>query len=373
MPFNFDLPSLLVFLTILTVLVFVHELGHFLACRWFNIPVEEFAIGFPPRLFGLTQDKDNRWRLYWFNQAPPVTERGGQRTLYSLNILPIGGFVRPEGEDDPSKPRGLSAASKTARLVVLAAGSIFNLIFAYLIFVVGFQMGWPDRVTIAEVAPNSPAASAGLQVNDVVLRVNDATIRYGQQLSLLVRGHLGQPLTFVVERNGQPQTLIVTPRTVWPEGQGPTGIVMGRAITRYDFFPALWRAAEEIGFQFNEVINLPGRLISGQLSWEVARPVGIVAMGQMTGMAVAAAQTQDTLLPLLSLAGMISVALALTNLLPIPALDGGRIMFVLLEAVRGRRVDPEREGMVHFAGLMMLLALMVVITYQDIFHSVFSR
>lgn len=368
---SFDPISLLVFLTVLTVLVFVHELGHFLACRFFKIPVEEFAIGFPPRLLGVAQDKNNRWRVFWFNNVPPASELGGQRTLYSLNLLPIGGFVRPEGEDDPSKPGGLSAASKTARIVVLAAGSTFNLIFAYLIFVAGFQMGWPDRVTIAEIVPNSPAAAAGLQVNDVVVRVNDTTIRYGQQLSFAVRANLGQPLTFVVERGGQTQTLSVTPRTEWPEGQGPTGIVMGREISRYDFIPALGRAAEEIAFQFVEVINLPGRLLSGQLGWDVARPVGIVAMGQMTGMAVQASQDQNTLFPILSLAGLISVALALTNLLPLPALDGGRILFVIIEAVRGRRMDPALEGTVHFAGLMMLLALMVVITYQDIFHPVF--
>lgn len=378
MGFDFNIFSgvgnVLFFLLLLTVLVFVHELGHFLAARFFNIHVEEFGIGFPPRAVGFVRDRENKWRTFFGGKVPAPEELGGPRTIYSLNWLPIGGFIRPAGEDNPTVPNGLATASKTARFVVLAAGSVFNLIFALLVFTVAFRLGWPDRVTVSDLVPQSPATAAGLQLNDVFLTANGADIHYPQQISRIVYANLGRPIEFVVERGQQTLNVSVTPRTEWPEGQGPMGIGMGRAlITDYTWPQALVRAGREMYFQVEEMVLLPGRLLRGEMPAEAARPIGIVGMNDLTAAAVETAFAINQVFPVLQLVGLISVALGITNLLPLPALDGGRIMFVLLEAVRGKRLDPAREGLVHLVGLVMLLTLMVIITYQDIVNPIIPR
>lgn len=366
--------SVLIFIVVLTVLVFVHELGHFLVARYFKIHIEEFGIGFPPRAIGVVKDKDNRWRVFFGQNAPKPEELGGQRTIYSLNALPIGGFVKPAGEDNPNVPGGLASASKTARIAVLAAGSTFNLIFALLVFTIGFRLGWPDRVTLAEVRPGSPAAVAGLQKGDVVLRVDETDIHHTQQISQIVYANLGTPIEIALQRGTQELTTEVTPRTEWPEGEGPMGIAMTLTlVTDYSWPQAFARAGREIAFQFDELIRLPGRLIRSEIPLEVARPIGIVGMNDLTRVAVEVAAETNQWFPLVQLIGTISVALAITNLLPLPALDGGRILFVLIEAVRGRRIDPAREGLVHLAGMVVLLMLMVIITYQDIVNPIIPR
>jgi regulator of sigma E protease len=366
--------NVLFFLLLLTSLVFVHELGHFLAARFFNIHVEEFGIGFPPRAVGFVRDHEGKWRTFFGGKIPPPEELGGPRTIYSINWLPIGGFIRPAGEDNPAVPNGLANASKTARLVVLAAGSVFNLIFALLVFTVAFRLGWPDRVTVSDIVPDSPAAVSGLRQEDVFLTANGAAVHYPQQISRIVYANLGRPVEFVVERGDQSLTLRVTPRTEWPEGQGPMGIGMGRAmVTDYSWPEAIGRAAREMYFQLEEMVLLPGRLLRGEMPAEAARPIGIVGMNDLTAAAVETAREINQLFPVLQLIGLISVALGITNLLPLPALDGGRILFVLLEAVRGKRIDPAREGLVHLVGMVMLLTLMVIITYQDIVNPIIPR
>jgi regulator of sigma E protease len=373
---SLDVGSFVVFVLVLSGLVFVHELGHFLAARYFKIHIEEFGIGFPPRLAGVVRDAAGKLRWFLGRNAPPKAELGGPRTIYSLNAIPIGGFVRPVGEDDPSVPGGLASSSKTARISILAAGSTFNLIFGFLVFVIGFRFGWPDRVSVVQVVPGTPAEAAGLRAGDVILRVNEAEIHYPQQLSRVTRSSLGVPMKLIVERDGQEIALTVTPRTQWPEGQGPMGIQMGQrenSIVYYPWPQAVVRAGQEIVFQFNELIHLPGRILRREESLETARPCGPVCLNDLTRAAVTTAQETNQSFPIFNLIGVISIALAMTNLLPLPALDGGRILFVLIEAVRGRRVDPAREGMVHLVGMVMLLTLMLVITYQDIFNPIIPR
>lgn len=375
--FNFSgLGSVALFILVLSVLVFVHELGHFLAARFFKIHIEEFAIGFPPRAIGAVHDKNNRLKFFFGQNIPSAEELGGPKTIYSLNWLPIGGFVRPAGEDNPAITGGLASASKTARLVVLAAGSTFNLLFAVLVFTVGFRLGWPDRVQISEVVANSPAAVGGMRADDILLTVQGTEIHYPQQVSQAVYARLGLPVEITVDRGGQTVALIVTPRTLeqTPEGQGPMGISMSRSmVTNYSWPQAFSRALREIAFQFEEMAALPGRLIRGEMPLAAARPIGIVGMNDLTAMAVETAVEINQWFPVIQLIGLISVALGLTNLLPLPALDGGRILFVLIEAIRGRRVDPAREGFVHMIGMVILLGLMVIITYQDIVNPLIPR
>jgi len=368
--------SFFVFVVVLGVLVFVHELGHFLTSKWLGVHVEEFGFGFPPRLVGMVKDAEGNWRFFWGQKVPKPEVLGGPKTIYSLNWIPVGGFVRPQGEDNPNVPGGLAAAPKNVRLIILAAGAAFNLLFALLIFTVGFHLGWPEQVYISAVAPDSPASAANLQLNDVIMRANGADIHHTDQLSQIIYASLGRPVTLVLQRAGQTVNVTITPRTQPPAGQGPIGIGMAPnlvTLTSYSWPQAAVRSAQEIFYQFDQLIHLPGRLLRREVPVEIARPVGLVGMNDMTRLAVQASEQANALYPLLDLIGAISVALAITNLLPLPALDGGRIVFVLIEAVRGRRVDPAQEGMIHMAGLLALLILMAVITYQDIFFPIVPR
>jgi regulator of sigma E protease len=366
--------SFFIFLIVLGGLVFVHELGHFLTAKRLGIHVEEFGLGFPPRLIGLVRGANGRWRVFFGHKAPRPAELGGPRTIYSINAIPLGGFVRPVGEDDPLAPGGLAAAPKLHRILVLGAGSTFNLLFAFLIFVIGFRLGWPDRVVVNRVVPGTPAAVGGLLPEDVVLSANGKDIHYSNQLSDVIYGSRGRPVDLVVQRGSQRLTLSVTPRTEWPSNEGPMGIEMRPDIVaNYSWPQAAVRAAQELGYQFQVLLELPGRLLRQEIPLQAVRPIGVVGLNDLTREAVSTAQAIDQWFPVLNLIGLVSVALATTNLLPLPALDGGRILFVLIEAVRGRRVDPAREGLVHLVGMVMLLAIMAVITYQDIFNPIIPR
>lgn len=366
--------SFLVFVLVLSVLVFVHEFGHFITAKRLGIHIEEFGFGFPPRLIGVVRDAEGKLRLVKGQNTPKPAELGGPRTIYSINAIPLGGFVRPAGEDDPLVPGGLSSAPKRVRLAVLLAGPVFNLIFAFLIFMIGFRVGWPDRVVVNTVVPGTPAQAAGLMPEDIILSAGGQDIHYPNQLSDLTFSHLGQPLAMVIQRGSQTMSLDVTPRATWPANQGPMGIEMRPDIvTNYSWPHAALRAGQEMGYQFQVLIELPAKVISQQVPLSTVRPIGVVGLNDLTREAVTTAQAINQWFPILQLVGLVSVALATTNLLPIPALDGGRILFVLIEAVRGRRMDPAREGMVHLVGMVLLLMLMVVITYQDIFNPIIPR
>ena len=337
--------NLLIFLVVFCGLILFHELGHFLAARYFGVRVTEFGIGFPPRMLRL-----GKWR----------------ETEFTLNWLPFGGFVRPAGEDDPAVPNGLASAPPLQRIVVLAAGSLTNVLVAFLLFWFGFTTGWPDTVVVARVEPNSPAAAAGLQADDVVQLVGDTSIHTPQQLADITYANLGQTLTLQVERAGENLKIDMTPRESWPAGQGPLGIGMTWKLTTYNMARAGTRAATELANQAREVFMLPVRLVRQQVDASDLRFVGPVGIKAINDQAVNVSVELGAIFPLLQFVGIINLMIAITNLLPLPALDGGRIIFVLLELLRGRRIAPETEGRVHFIGMALLITLMVVLVYQDI-------
>lgn len=366
--------SLFAFLLILSLLVFVHELGHFLLAKAFGVHVEEFGIGFPPRLIGAARDAQGKWRWFLGFNKPKPAELGGPSTIYSLNAIPLGGFVRPLGEQSASIPGGFAAAPKHARLAILAAGPVFNLIFSFLIFVLGFRLGWPDRIYVARVVEDTPAQATGLQAEDIILRAAGQDVHYPQQLRYITFDHLGQPMLLEVERQGEVIALTIIPRLEWPTGQGPMGIEMGQSLIKsYTWPQAIGRAGQEIFFEIQELVQLPSRIMREEIPPEAARPCGPVCMNDLTRAAVTTAQATNQWFPLIQFIGLISIALGTTNLLPLPALDGGRILFVLLETVRGRRFNPLREGVVHMVGMLLLLMLMVFITYQDIVNPIVPR
>lgn len=344
------------FFIVLTPIILVHELGHFFAARLSNIRVEEFGFGFPPR-------------------AVKLTERNG--TIYSLNWIPLGGFVRPAGEDDPTVPGGLASASKRARLFVLFAGAGANFIMALVVFWIAFMIGMP-AVAVDQVDPSSPAMVAGFQTGDVFLEVDGARAESSGTIAAIMREKAGEPVAVLVERGEGTELLSVVPRLPGEYDsavEGPIGVGLmaapdGQRITRgpgealVDSATSMW----EIVYL---TVRVPSMLINGEISASEARPVSVVGISQIAGQAAEVSVTNNNLFPILNMVAFISVALGFTNLLPIPALDGGRIMFVLIEAVRGRRIEPEREGMVHVVGMLVLLGLMVLLIVQDIVNPIF--
>lgn len=343
------------FFIILTPIILVHELGHFWAALLSKIKVDEFGLGFPPR-------------------AAKLAERNG--TVYSLNWIPLGGFVRPAGEDDPNVPGGLASASKRARLFVLFAGAGMNFITAFFIFFAAYIVG-PPAIEILQVNPDSPALTAGLQEGDTILAVNGRKADTTGTLLQEIQANSGQAVTLLLDRNGSEVETDLVPRQPGeydPAVDGPIGITLTFSEDMNISRPIGEAATESLNTMWEIVyltVTVPAMLIQGDIEPSEARPISVVGISQIAGQAAESSVERRNLFPILNMAGFISVALGFTNLLPIPALDGGRILFVLIEAVRGRRIEPEREGMVHIVGMLVLLGLMVLLIVQDIVNPIF--
>jgi len=343
------------FFLVLTPIILVHELGHFWAARLCNIRVEEFGFGFPPR-------------------AAKIAERNG--TVFSLNWIPLGGFVRPAGEDDPNIPGGLAAASKRARFFVLSAGAGANFIMALVVFWVAFMLGTP-AVEVISVDAQAPAGQAGLMSGDIFLEINDTRVENSNVLAGIVAENAGEEITLLMQRGEEELEITLVPRVEGeynPEIEGPLGVGLTVSATESLGRNPLEAASDSARSVWNIIhltVRVPSMLISGEITPDQARPVSVVGISQIAGQAAEVSVVNSNLFPILNMIAFISVALGFTNLLPIPALDGGRIIFVILEAIRGRRIEPEREGMVHIVGMMVLLSLMVLLIFQDIVNPIF--
>ncbi len=363
---GFRLTSLAV-IPVLGFLIFVHELGHFLAARWMGVRVLEFGFGYPPRLA----------RLF---------ERNGVE--YTLNWLPFGGFVRMAGESDDFEAEGsLAMTAPWRRIVVLFAGPFMNLLTAAVIFAILLAAGVPRftgdpaalPVEITAVAPTSPAAEAGLQVGDVIESIDGQTVRGSEAVSAAIKRHAGQEMTMSVRRGDATVTASFTPRLNPPEGQGAAGIVIATVIppdaiqtVRAGPLEAVGGGARQTAQLITLMVNGLSTLLRGLVSPQVDIPEGgvggLVAIGRITA-EVAREGWRD----LLNLMAFLSVNLAILNLLPIPALDGGRIVFALVEMVRRKRIPPEKEALVHLAGFAVLIAFMVFITFVDVNNWIAGR
>ncbi len=342
------------FFVVLSVLVLVHEFGHFIVARRSGIVVEEFGLGYPPRLVTLF-------------------ERDG--VSYTLNAIPFGGFVRMRGEDGAEGPGSFVSQSKRVRAAVLLAGPAMNLLLAFVLFTASFLLGRPmpaPGALVTDVAPGSPAAEAGMQPGDLIVEVEGEPIETPADLVRSTRTRLGQPVTLTIRRDGEVLTIKLTPRVRPPEGEGPIGVAIRSPseIRRLPLGPSLVNGLYMTGMFIAGTLSLPVMLLRGAVSTEMARPIGPVGIAQLAGGAVEVSVATGLWFPILQLMAILSAALAVTNLLPLPALDGGRLLFVVIEAVRGRRVDPEKEGLVHLIGMALLFTLMILITYQDIVQGV---
>lgn len=387
--------SILPFLAMLVLLIVVHEIGHFVTAKLAGVKVLEFGLGYPPRLWGM--------------------KRGD--TEYTINALPLGGFVRMLGEEDPSDPKSLAAKPRWIRLVVLSSGAAMNVVLAVLLFslAVGIPREVDDsRARVVDVVPGGPAERAGLQPGDVIFAVNGREVRSVGELGYRLRLNLGETVDLRIRRaagTSGAEFIEVPVYARWSadpyidedgneRAQGPTGITISPAYGSIEAIPpeeqeeiakelppgetvpmtrmvpfskTVWeppwealpngagRAFESVLLARNEIESrirggFPG--VGG--GFQVTGPVGIA---QLTGEVVDEAGWKS----LMEFAALISMNLAVINILPLPMLDGGRVVFVLIEFVRGgKRIAPQKEAMVHFAGLVAILTLAVVITYFDV-------
>jgi regulator of sigma E protease len=370
---NISILSAVIFVAVFAGVIITHEFGHFIVARLLKVEVEEFGIGFPPRI---------RTLFHW------------KGTEFTLNWLPLGGFVRPKGENDPNIPGGLAASSPWTRLAVLFAGPTVNLLTAVIVFAYLFyQIGVPNysKVQIGDVIPNSPAAQAGMQVNDIVLSVNGQTISDPNTLHDVIYANLDKPVTLTLQRGNKDVTVTATPLSSRPQSEGALGISMGYAMVRSgSIIESTGYGALAVYDQVSMLVSLPAQIIGGQVSPDQGRFVGLKGIFDLFGQAVSrdiqsrktaqatpppsASSSSTPVNPqeptyfTFQLIALLTVSVGFVNLLPFPALDGGRIFFVLLELILRRRVKPEFENYVHAVGFAILILFMIYVNAMDFIH-----
>ncbi len=336
--------TILITLLIIAVLILVHEWGHFITARKIGIPVWDFSIGFGPKIYGRKKDG----------------------VEYSLRLIPLGGYVRMAGEEpgDANDPEGFNNRTPLEKIGVAFAGPFMNFVLALLIFVYIYSVvGIPrasDQPLIGQVVAHTPAEKGGLQANDLVLQVNSKDIDTWDEFTTGISSTPeGQPLNLTVKRNEQVLNLSITPVKNETTGKPSIGVMSAIAYDKQGIISAI-----KIGFQQTYeltvlLLSSLGILISGGASVnDLAGPVGIT---KLIGEAA-----QAGIVLLLSFTAFLSINLGVLNLLPIPALDGSRIIFALVEAIRRKPLEPEKEGFIHWLGFLFLIMLMVLVTYNDI-------
>ncbi len=366
--------TILIFVIILGLLVFVHELGHFLTAKRNGIRVDEFGFGFPPRLFGFVKDEaSGKYRIVWGSKDMP----SGQ-TVYSLNWIPLGGFVKIAGEDghDTSDPQSFASKSAWTRIKVLAAGVFMNFLFAWFLISIDFMLGLPQpieqsehgkypnaKIQILDITKGSPAEVMGLKMGDEIVAINGKEMTALDQVSGEISTHKGEVITVSIDRFGEKLTLSGTPRKESPANQGALGISFSEtAVVSYPWYEAIYRGATTTYSITMAIFEAFGKMIASLFGAEktpldVTGPVGIVYLTK---------QMSDLGLPyLLQFAALLSINLGIINILPIPALDGGRILFILIEKLKGSPVSHRVEGMIHQIGFILLLLLMLFVTVRD--------
>ena len=356
--------SALLFIAILFVLVFVHECGHFLVAKYFGIRVDEFGLGFPPRVARL-------WK------------RGD--TEYTLNWIPFGGFVKIFGEnpgDDITgdEKRSFIKKPKLIQAAVLVAGVVFNLLFAWMLLSFGFMVGMPasgsastsafvapPRLTITNVTPESPASYAGFKSGDIIIGVGDEDTIISKDLdprmvTEFILAHPEEAITISYERKGEDYDQKVTPHVT--EGVARIGIAMDTIGTiRLPIHKAIYQGLlSTYGLTKDTIISF-GHLIGGIFGGPssgiaVSGPIGIAGMTRDA--------YQFGFMYLLFFMSILSINLAVINLIPFPALDGGRLLFLLIEKIRGKSINHKIVNLLNAVGFGLLILLMVVITYKDI-------
>ncbi|MEO8065308.1 MAG: M50 family metallopeptidase [Candidatus Doudnabacteria bacterium] len=355
--------AILVFIIILGLLVFVHELGHFIMAKRAGMRVEEFGFGFPPRLFGIKKGE----------------------TLYSINWIPLGGFVKILGEDgtDSIDPESFGNKSFWRRFSVLIAGVTMNVILAWVLISIGMGLGLPtvidegeqlpasahiknQTIGILEVGDKTPAAAAGLKPGDSILKINGKPVSSIQDMQTQTSADAGQPTTFTIKRGTDVIDKIITPRANPPAGEGALGIALGSvAYVSYPWYQAPYKGAVAtynlMSFTLTAFAGIIGQFLHGQpVTAALSGPVGIAVLTKDV--------TALGFIYILQFTAVLSANLAIINAVPFPALDGGRILFLLIEKIRRKKLPIMAEQWANTAGFVLLLLLMVLVTVKDVGH-----
>ena len=338
--------SIILALIIFSLIILIHELGHFLLAKRGGVTVEEFSLGMGPRLIS--------------------TVKGGTR--YSLKLLPFGGSCMMLGEDEATTEEG-SFASKSVwtRISVIAAGPIFDFILAFVLSVIIIGSIGVDKPVILAVSEGFPAAEAGIQKGDTILKMNGTKIRLSREVTNYVTFHQGEDVTFVYEHEGEERTVTLSPE----QNEGGRYIFGLTTVSSYREKVGAWEtlkySAYEVKYWIQTTISSLKMLFTGQVGInDMSGPVGVVTIIGDTYKESAADGGFYIWLNMLNISILLTANLGVMNLLPLPALDGGRLVFLIIEAIRRKRIDPEKEGMVHFVGLMLLMVLMIVVMFNDI-------
>ncbi len=349
--------TLLIFIIVISILVFVHELGHFLSARRLGVAVEEFGFGFPPRLIGLRR-KD---------------------TIYSINWIPFGGFVKLKGEtaDRTSDQDSFAAQSKTRRFLILSAGVIMNYLLTIVLFTIGYSVGLPAahdptapnpalqdiRPQVIRVEAGSPAAQAGLRVGDVIISAADTPVSNPESLKAIQEQYRDRDLPLVIRHGSSERTVIVRP-TPTENDEIRIGIaLLNIGHLQYPFPQSLLEGTKttlnvtgQIFVSFGHLLR--DLVVDRKVSQDVSGPVGIIVLTR---------EAFNLGFPyLLQFVALLSATLAVINFLPFPGLDGGRALFVTIEAFRGRAVDQRIESLVHVVGFYLLIALVLLVSVRDV-------
>ncbi len=352
------LTTIIVFVAILALLVLAHELGHFVSAKILGVKVEEFGFGFPPRLLSTLRKSGTR---------------------YSLNWLPLGGFVKLKGESGENRdPDSFAAKKPWQRSIILLAGVVMNVVLCFILLSIGFVSGLPTivdetnikdardvKIQIFSVLPNSPAHEAGIKPGDVVVTINDYDFMSLQVMQDFIAGHKDIPMEVKLSRGNETVKVTVTPKILEQSGNSA---VMGvslveTGIISYPWYQSLWMGVKSTGILLYEIVNgfvmiIRNLIVTHQAGVEVVGPVGIAVLtGQVVDLGW---------IYVLQFAALLSVNLAIINILPFPALDGGRLLFVIIEKIRRKPNNEKIEAMVHQIGFVFLILLIVLITYQDL-------
>ncbi len=354
--------TILVFIIVLGILVFVHELGHFIMAKRAGMGVEEFGFGFPPRLFGIKKGE----------------------TTYSINLIPLGGFVKILGENgDSADPKAFGSKGFWARFSVLIAGVTMNLILAWFLIAIGMTIGLPTvigdgtnlpknahvgpaQVSLVEVDDNAPAAQAGLKVGDSIFKINGTAITSIDQAQKITKDNAGKAIPYEIKRGNLDFLKTITPRANPPAGEGPLGVALSSvAKVSFPWYESIWRGLTTmLGLLWATFAAFGGLIVQ----WIHHQPVGQALSGPV-GIAVLTRDvTQLGLIYILQFTAVLSVNLAIINAVPFPALDGGRVLFLVIEKLRGRKMNPKAEGWANAIGFSLLILLMIFVTVKDVTH-----
>jgi regulator of sigma E protease len=346
-----------------------------MTARRFGIKADEFGFGFPPRLGGIYKNDQGKWKFVWGGKEV----RDCPTTIYSLNWIPMGGFVKLNEDDATSSdPNHFINKKIWQRAVVLSAGVSMNVLLAIVLISFGLMIGMPQdlealspgakvasrQIQIVHVLPNTPANQAGLVVGDSIVSIDNKTFLTYQELQQYVDSNTGKNLTYQIKHEGQIKDYQITPELMKETGKGGIGVALVETgIVKYPWYRAIWQGVtttfELLGVILGAFYELIKSLILGKgVTAEVAGPVGIASL---TGQAA-----RMGFIYLLQFAALLSLNLAIINFLPIPALDGGRVLFLIIEKIKGKPMNREVEAILHNIGFALLMVLVTIVTFRDV-------